>query len=177
MSQPSGALGLGERLQVEAAIETAFEPIRGRRSAVGPTRVRAAVRWGRAEPPVPVAWAAAVRRISELGVAVGVSAFVFAAAITSTPPPGAPVPVSEVEVVDDVLEAPVQEVRLSWTPRIVPEDPERALRTLLRQLKSGRPVAVEDRIDATIPPLMPEQPAEVVVLPQPLLARLFIPVR
>lgn len=176
MSKRSGTLGLGERLEVEAALDSAFAPVRARRSTVGPTRIRAAVRWGRAEPATPVGWAAAVRRISELGMAVGMSAFVFAGALTSVPPPGAPLPVSEVDVVDDMLEAPVQAPRHAWIPRIVPDDIERSTNLLIWRLKRDRQPAIEDRIDATIVPAAPAGPAPIVSL-QVRMARLFIPVR
>lgn len=175
MSQRSGTLGLGERLEVEAAIDGAFAPLRSRRSSVGPTRVRAAVRWGRAEPAVPVPWAAAVRRISELGMAVGMSAFVFAGALTAVPPPSAPVPVSEVDVVDDMLEAPVQVPWHAWSPRFVPDDLDRSTSLLIWRLKRDRP-HMEDRIDATIVPARQPEPAPPASL-QVRLARFLIPVR
>lgn len=167
MSHPARALPLGDRLEVEAAVETAFEPLRARRSSVGPTRVRAAVRWGRVEPAMPVPWAAAVRRISELGVAVGMSAFVFTASVISTPPVGEPIPVSEAVVVDDMLRAPIAEV-LQWRPRVIPPIREIDM-TVIWRLKRGGQVTIEDRIDATVLPRTESRP-------EPLTAQLpFIP--
>lgn len=176
MSQRTGGLGLGERLEVEAALETAFAPLRAQRTAVGPTRVRAAVRWGRVEPRPPVRWAAAVSRISELGMAVGMTAFVFAAALTSVPPAGASVPVSDVAVaVDDMLVQPVRATP-RWTVRIVPLSVEDEMTRMIRWLKFGGPVRADDDIDATVPPVRPE--AEIVVQDQPqVVLRMPIPLR
>lgn len=78
------ALPLAERLEVEAAIDGAFAPLRLRRADLSPLRVRAAVRWGRgrdAEPPAAVRWCGAVRRLSELSIAVGMSVLMFGAAL------------------------------------------------------------------------------------------------
>lgn len=174
MSEKARGLGLGERLEVEAALETAFAPLRGRRSSVGPTRVRAAVRWGRAEPEAPVPWAAAVSRISELGMAVGVSAFVFAAALTSVAPPAGPTPVSDAAIVDDMLEQPLL-VTPNWTVKIVPASFDDEMTRMIRWLKFGGPRAPDD-LDATIPPRQPQAPAPAPTAPpQLLLARLLIP--
>lgn len=96
-----GPLTLRERLEVEAALEGAFAPLRSRRSSVGPTRVRAAVRWRRADAEAAVPWTAALSRISELGIAVGMCAAVFALYLTPAPVPRAPAAVYD--VVDDVL--------------------------------------------------------------------------
>jgi hypothetical protein len=175
MSDKARGLGLGERLEVEAALETAFAPLRTRRSTVGPTRVRAAVRWGRAEPRPPVPWAAAVSRISELGMAVGMSAFVFAAALTSVTPTGAPVPVSDGAVVDDMLEQPQPKV-YRWTVRIIPAAPDDEMVRMIRWLKLDRQMRLNDNIDSTIPPRQPELPSPA-VSPQMLLARMLIPLR
>jgi hypothetical protein len=77
-------LPLGERLEVEAALETAFAPLRRRETDLSPLRVRAAVRWGRgAPPPSAVRWSGAVARLSELSVAVGMFAMVFSAGFGS----------------------------------------------------------------------------------------------
>jgi len=103
-------LGLRERLDVEAALDIAFEPLRAERTSLSPRRVRAAVRWGRGAPPAalgapaalrapaalkapaalrapaalkaPAAlrWSGAIARLSELSVAVGMSVVIFAAA-------------------------------------------------------------------------------------------------
>jgi hypothetical protein len=174
VSGPSRALGLAERLEVEAALENAFAPLRARRAGLGPTRVRAAVSWGRGGSEAAVPWAGTIRRISELGIAVGMSALVFAGSLTSVPPPGAPIPVSEVEVVDDMLVAPVRDVE-RWAVRIVPAPAEQDLRRILRWLKLGRDVRIEDSIDATILPprplpAKPPLPAVPAALPLPVLA-------
>ncbi len=175
MSEKARNLRLGERLEVEAALETAFAPLRTRRSTVGPTRVRAAVRWGRAEPQPPVPWAAAISRISELGMAVGMSAFVFAAALTSVTPTGAPIPVSDVAVVDDLLEQPQPKVH-RWTVRIIPAPVDDDMVRMIQWLKLDRSLRLDDDIDSTVPPRQPELPSPVAT-PQMLLARLLIPLR
>lgn len=83
------ALGLAERLQVEAALDAAFEPLRERRTALSPLRVRAAVRWGRGAPsaaPAALRWSGALARLSELSLAAGMSVMVLSA--TLSPPIG-----------------------------------------------------------------------------------------
>jgi len=98
-------LSLGERLETEALIDGAFAPLRRRRANVGPTRVRAAVRWGRVGPARPVPWAARVARVSELAMAVGFSVVVFAGLLTPAPVDESlePVSVYEATVLDDIL--------------------------------------------------------------------------
>lgn len=142
MSHRTRALDLAERLDAEAAIDAAFAPLRARRSTVGATRVRAAVRWGRGGDALPeaVPWAGAMRRISELGMAVGMSAFVFAASLSSVPIGDQPSPahIRAVEVVEEAL--PV--------PRVTkPLEEDR----YIRWLKLGRDVTSLDLLDATIP--------------------------
>lgn len=154
MSGPSRALGLAERLEVEAALESAFAPLRARRTSVGPTRIRAAVSWGRGGPEPAVPWAGTLRRISELGIAVGMSAFVFAASLASVPPPGTPIPVSEVEVVGDMLVAPIR-TEVAWVPRISITLPAVEDDRFMRRLKYDRQIPIEDRLDATILPPRP----------------------
>jgi hypothetical protein len=175
MSDRARGLGLGERLEVEAALETAFAPLRARRSTVGPTRVRAAVRWGRAEPQAPVPWAAAVSRISELGMAVGMAAFVFAAALTSVSPTGAPIPVSDGAVIDDMLEQPLAKIR-PWSVRVVPLSFDDEMTRMIRWLKLDRQARPNDYIDATVPPRQPALPSPATTSQQ-LLARILIPLR
>ena len=90
------ALPLGERLEVEAAVEAAFAPLRERRTDLSPLRVRAAVRWGRGgdpeatagrgapaalKAPAALRWSGAIARLSELSVAVGMSVMIFGAAL------------------------------------------------------------------------------------------------
>jgi len=133
-------LSLGERLETEALIDGAFAPLRRRRANVGPTRVRAAVRWGRVGPARPVPWAARVARVSELAMAVGFSVFVFAGSLASAP--GERVPTREapemleVAVVDDVLVR-----RAFWVPE-APSAPD-AERPLV--------VPLDDHLDPSKP--------------------------
>lgn len=93
------ALPLAERLEVEAAIDAAFQPLRARRTDLSPLRVRAAVRWGRGRDSAAsgaVAWSGAVRRLSELSLAVGMSVVMFSAALG----PALPGPSSEASFAD-----------------------------------------------------------------------------
>jgi hypothetical protein len=76
---------LSEQLEVEDALREAYAPLRARRTDLSPLRVRAAVRWGRGAPRRQVGWARAVARLSELSVAVGMSAMVFMAAFGPVP--------------------------------------------------------------------------------------------
>lgn len=83
------ALTFAERLEVEAALDAAFEPLRGLRADLSPLRVRAAVRWGRRgadEPPTALRWSGAIARLSELSVAVGMSVMIFGAALGTAVP-------------------------------------------------------------------------------------------
>lgn len=142
MSDRARPLGLAERLEVETAVEAAFAPLRTRRATSGPTRVRAAVRWGRGRPEASVPWAGPIRRLSELGIAVGMSAFVFAASLTATavldPTSLAPRP-SSVVVVGDLL-AP--------HGRVLPPG-ERPVRPS-RPAVIG-PAPIQDRLDPAVP--------------------------
>lgn len=75
-------LRLSERLQVERAIDAAFAPLRAAHADLSPLRVRAAVRWGRGAPrPTRVRWTAVAARLSELSVAVGMTAMVLVGAL------------------------------------------------------------------------------------------------
>ena len=74
-----------DRLLVDAALDEAFAPLRARSSNVGAARVRAAVRWTKAEPR-PVRGVALLARIGELSVAAVISAFLFGSSITSVSP-------------------------------------------------------------------------------------------
>jgi hypothetical protein len=84
-------LTLGERLEVEAALDAAFAPLRERRTDLSPLRIRAAVRWGRGlertDPPSAVRWSGAIRRLSELSVAVGMSVMILGGSLGSAVPP------------------------------------------------------------------------------------------
>ena len=74
-----------ELLAVEDAVRDAYAPLRAQGTSLSPLRVRAAVRWGRGAPERPVRWARAIARLSELSVAVGMSAMVFIAAFAPAP--------------------------------------------------------------------------------------------
>lgn len=141
MSGHARQLGPAERLEVEAAIDAAFEPLRARRADLAAARVRAAVRWGRGATPVPVPWAATIARLSELGVAVGMSAFIFTASLGS------------VQIRDGALPASVSEAQIVEefaVPRVTkPLEDER----YIRWLKLDRPVSMEDRLDASVLPV------------------------
>ena len=132
-------LSLAERIEVERALERAFTPLRLRRTAVSPLRVRAAVRWGRGEPPQAVPWSGAVARLSELSLAVGMSVMVFVGAFGSaTPVSPAATSTSLDEAVDPAL-YPV--------PRVTaPLDDER----YIRWLRLGRYVPLQDWLDPSV---------------------------
>ena len=81
-------LPLEERLPLDAALDDAFAPLRGRTANVGPARVRAAVRWTTAEPRT-LGRLGLLVRLSELSIAAAISAFLFAGSVASvqTAPP------------------------------------------------------------------------------------------
>jgi hypothetical protein len=81
-------LPLDQRLPLDGLLDDAFAPLRSRTAAVGPARVRAAVRWSPPEPPALRGYALFVR-ISEFSVAAAISAFLFAGSVASVqaPPP------------------------------------------------------------------------------------------
>jgi hypothetical protein len=132
-------LPLPERLEVERAIESAFTPLRLRRAAVSPLRVRAAVRWGRGAPPAAVPWSGAVARLSELSLAVGMSVMVFVGAFGSaTGAQRGPASASLDEAVDPAL-YPV--------PRVTaPLDDEH----YIRWLRLDRFVPLQDWLDPSV---------------------------
>ena len=78
----SAPLRLDDRLPLDAALDEAFGPLRGRTSRVGPARVRAAVRWAAPEPRT-LGRLALLGRLSELGVAAAIAGFLFAGAVTA----------------------------------------------------------------------------------------------
>ena len=81
-------LPLDQRLALDAALDEAFAPLRARTANVGPSRVRAAVRWSSPEPG-RIRGLALLARVSELSVAAAISALLFAgsvASITAVPP-------------------------------------------------------------------------------------------
>lgn len=81
-------LPLDQRLTVDAALDDAFAPLRGRTANVGPARVRAAVRWTASEPR-RLGRLGLLVRVSELSIAAAISAFLFAGSVASvqTAPP------------------------------------------------------------------------------------------
>jgi hypothetical protein len=108
-------------------------------------------------------------------MAVGMSAFVFAAALTSVTPTGAPISVSDGAVMDDMLEQPAAVIQ-RWTVRIIPASPDSEMVRLIQWLKQDRPLRLDDDIDATVPPRQPQLPSAALA-PQLLLARMLIPLR
>jgi hypothetical protein len=78
-------LALEDRLEVDAALEEAFAPLRTRRANISPARVRAAVRWA-PEQPQPFRGLALITRIAEVSVAAVVSAFLFGGSIAWVSP-------------------------------------------------------------------------------------------
>jgi hypothetical protein len=135
------ALTLGERLEVEAALDVAFEPLRSQRTDLSARRVRAAVRWGRAAPPPPRAlpWSGPVARLSELSVAVGMFVLIFSAGVGSAVlPPDAASPAPAVAQIDEGI-YPVPHVSAAL------ED-ER----YIRWLRIDRYVPLQDWLDPSI---------------------------
>lgn len=147
------ALTLGERLEVEAALDAAFAPLRERRTDLSPLRVRAAVRWGRGgnEPalraPAALRWSGAIARLSELSVAVGMSVMVFAAAngpaldpVRSVPQAPAVTP-AQVRVVSAAEEKEMRALRLEWIE---------SLTSRLDGFRLDRYVPFQDWLDPTV---------------------------
>jgi hypothetical protein len=91
------------------------------------------------------------------------------------PPTGAPIPVTDAAVVDDMLEQPLPKIQ-GWVVRIVPPSVDDEMTRLIRWLKFGGQARPNDNIDSTIPPRQPEPPA-VPEIPQPILARMLLPLR
>ena len=75
-------LTLDQRIPLDAALEEAFAPLRAQAANVGPSRVRAAVRWSAPESG-RLHGLALLTRISELTVAAAISAFLFAGSVAS----------------------------------------------------------------------------------------------
>ena len=63
-----------------------------------------------------------------------------------------------------------------WVVRIIPLPLDDEMARMVRWLKFGGQTRPNDNIDSTIPPRQPEPPA-VAEVPQPLLARMLIPLR
>lgn len=75
-------LPLEEQLRLDALLDEAFAPGRGRRAAVGAARVRARVAWDRPQP-APARWRgiALLGRLGEGSLALGMTAMLFAGAL------------------------------------------------------------------------------------------------
>lgn len=140
-------LPLGERLEVEEAIDAAFAPLRAARTDLSPLRVRAAVRWGRgAPPPEAVRWSGAIARLSELSVAVGMSVVIFGAALgpAAEQPNTAPAPSRsgvEVGAVALAEEREMRAERREWAE---------LLRSRLDAFRLDRYVPLQDWLDPTV---------------------------
>ena len=146
-------LPLGERLEVEAALEAAFAPLRERRTDLSALRVRAAVRWGRgaSEPaalraPAALKWSGAITRLCELSVAVGMSVMVFAAANgpalePRTVPEEPSVTPAQVRVVSAAEEREIRALRLEWVE---------SLTSRLDAFRLDRYVPFQDWLDPTV---------------------------
>lgn len=145
-------LTLGERLEVEAVIETAFAPLRARHTDLSPLRVRAAVRWGRGAPrpsPQALRWSGAIARLSELSVAVGMSVVIFGAALgptleewdrASVEPTQAP---EQAQVAGSSLEEQleIRATRMEWLD---------SLRARLDALRVDRYIPFQDWLDPAV---------------------------
>ena len=135
-----GPLPLAERLEVDRALESAFTPLRLRRAPVSPLRVRAAVRWGRGEPPHALRWSGAIARLSELSIAVGMGVMVFAGAFGSaTPTERAPAASTSLDDAVDPALYPVARVT-------APLDDEH----YIRWLRLDRFVPLQDWLDPSV---------------------------
>lgn len=86
----TGPLDFAERRRLEAAIDDAFAPLRLRTAPVGPARARAAARWRRADAPEGLGGLPFFARLSELSVAVAVTAFLFSGSLLSAVAPRQP---------------------------------------------------------------------------------------
>ncbi len=149
-------LPLAERLEVEHALESAFAPLRLRRAAVSPLRVRAAVRWGRGAPAAAVPWSGAVARLSELSLAVGMSVMVFVGAFGSALPGSHAVAPPPTDEAADASIYPVPHVT-------APLEDEH----YIRWLRLDRYVPLQDWLDPSVLRPGPVRPAARFDLPAP----------
>lgn len=132
-------LRLSERLEVESALEAAFAPLRCSQAELSPLRVRAAVRWGRGATARPVRWAAAVARLSELSVAVGMTAMLFVGAFGSARFDARPPVAASMDEAQDPTVYPVPHVTAAL-------DDER----YIRWLRLDRYVPLQDWLDPAV---------------------------
>lgn len=130
-------LTLEERLRCDAALASAFAPLRGRGTNVSPARVRAAVRWGLGDGPTALPWSAPIARLGELAAAVGMSALLFAATLGD---------IAHTSVVHETADV---EVRALQSVRVT--EPLEGAR-YIRWLRIDRDAPMEDRLDPSIPP-------------------------
>jgi hypothetical protein len=106
------------RLEVDAALDQAFAPLRARTTTIGPARVRAAVRWSPAEPR-GLRGAALLARVSQLTVAAAISAFVFTGSVASlVADPSVP----DISRGAALTEARALNGRLAFQPSIAPHE-------------------------------------------------------
>lgn len=143
------ALALGERLEVEAALDAAFAPLRESRTDLSPLRVRAAVRWGRGaertEPPSALRWSGAIRRLSELSVAVGMSVMLFGAAI------GPAVPQDTAATRVPIAATPVRTVGATIEEQMeIHATKHEWVDSLRARLEALRAVQIQDWLDPTV---------------------------
>lgn len=144
MNDRSG-LELGERLVLEAALDDAFATLRDLRCRLSPTRVRAAVRWGRGAERERVRWAAPLARLSELSAAAGVAAMIFVGAFGTAEPGG---PVSMATMREDVTWVRQAQLAGMYVSLPTPQPSEDA--DFLRWLRLDRYVPIQDWLDPTV---------------------------
>ena len=136
-------LTLEERLRLEAALAEAYAPLRERRAAISPARVRARVRWEpRVEQNAPLRGVGLVARLSEATVAFAVSALFFVGALGMTEPPRS--------VSDDAPSEVAAFAPRAFDPSVLVEDPN----YIRVQAFSLRVFPIEDTLDAQAPPMM-----------------------
>lgn len=139
-------LALRERLQMEAALDAAYAPLRRRRANISAARVRAALRWHRAEEPAMPRWRWA-SRLAEVTLAAGVTAFIFTGTIE---------PIGQtVRIQEDMLQAPQVFDDAPPGPGFI--GPRVTLRLegaqLIRWLRLDRASPIADDLDPTLLPV------------------------
>ena len=128
------------RLEVEAALDAAFEPLRSAHTGISPLRVRAAVRWGRGETARSLRWTRVLARISELSAAAGIAGMIFVASVGAPAgDPAATLPGGQAMFDPGFRNAPAVRVidDTNW----------------LRWFRLGRYVQLQDWLDPTVPRL------------------------
>jgi hypothetical protein len=141
----SRGLGTAERLDLDAALEDAFEPLRAARTSLSPLRVRAAVRWGRGATPRSLRWARLVARASEMSVAAGMTAILFIGAFGSASLPAPDAQVGAAQEIRDASIYPVARVSAPLTDE-----------RYIRWLRIDRYIPLQDWLDPmTVRPAPP----------------------